>query len=163
MRTKSENIVDIIDCEDSTDLTIKAKYLALQDNLKTMSAPDILQQVFELTFPDLNYQPMSKEFVNNKEIYQNGIMQFTNNLSMMELLYNFDNTWYNYHFEFILTFNSKSVLLDDLADFLQVHCPADIPLHVTKIDNKTLEVSYLSKHDADAEVGVGVEAEADAD
>ncbi len=145
MSTQLENIVEIMYYHNLTDSTLKTKYSALQDNLETMSTPDILQEVFELTFPNSNYQPMSKDFVNNKAIFSEGLNRFIQNLSMLDLLGRPARTMYDYHFKHVL--HNFSLTLDDLVDFFPLHCPKDIPLHVKKIDAKRLEISYLPEHD----------------
>ncbi len=150
MSINSENIVDIRSYNDSTDPILKAKYSVLYDNLKTMSTQDILQQVFELTFPNLNYQPMSKDFVNNKKIYSDGLLQFMRNLTKLRLVIISHKNRYGYYFKYILTIFSIS--LDDLGDFLQLNCPSDILLYVNVIDDIHLEISHLLKDDTDVDV-----------
>ncbi len=131
----SENIIDINgfgpnykgDMDD---------FMNLCENIKAMSYADQFQKVYELTFPNNEYQPMSPDFTDTHAYYK-AINRFIYNLESVSSIYctctsSDEYSWFQYS----LTKNNEA--LDEFESFIKSHCLKNIVITYERLNNGSL-------------------------
>ncbi len=129
----------------SVDAKYRSETFELKKSLREMQYQDQLQKVYDLTFPNANYQPMSPDFT-DQYMYYKAIAQFIENLETLHCVFcSMSGIGEGPGFNFRYTFSLRKDALEILELFFKSHCPKNIPLECEMIDEKALFISCSVK------------------
>ncbi len=114
----------------------------LRHSLTQMKYKERLERVYDMTFPNKEYQPMSPNFTDKNE-YCKAIRQFIFNLqSLDEYCFCRDTNQTNEpSLKFYYLLQRKSDELTEFIDFIKLHCPTNIALYYVRHDEYSLELT----------------------
>ncbi len=135
--TKSGNVVDLNGFGPNYRGNIN-NFINQREIIKIMSYPEQLQKVYDLTFPNSAYQPMSPDFTVGGYSYREAVDRFIINLQSMSSIY---TEYISSNVTMWFKINNNDAL-DEFESFIRLHCPRDIVTRYRQFNDGSLFLQY---------------------